>query len=77
MPSTPLASGQSEGMSSDYTKHAPPKRITPPPRELERWSRCVVRCGGRSGLPRTRSRDLQIQALICKCLEDEATLTLS
>ena len=31
MPSTPLASGQSEGMSSDYTKHAPPKRITPPP----------------------------------------------
>ena len=31
----------------------------------------------RSGLPRTRSRDLQIQALIDKCLEDEATLTLS
>ena len=32
---------------------------------------------GRSGLPRTRSRDLQIQALICKCLEDEGTFTLS
>ena len=31
----------------------------------------------RSGLLRTRSRDLQIQALIGKCLEDKATLTLS
>ena len=32
---------------------------------------------GRSELLRTRSRDLQIQSLIGKCLEDKATLTLS
>ena len=32
---------------------------------------------GRSGLLRARSRDLQIQALIGKCLKDKATLTLS
>ena len=49
----------------------------PPQRELERWPCDVVRCGGRSELLRTRSRDLQIQALIDKCLEDKATLTLS
>ena len=32
---------------------------------------------GRSELLRTRSRNLQIQALIGKCLKDKATLTLS
>ncbi len=44
------------------------------------WSggRAISRdVSGRSELLRTRSRDLQIQALIGKCLEDEATLTLS
>ena len=44
------------------------------------WSggRAISRdVSGRSELLRTRSRDLQIQALIGKCLEDKATLTLS
>ena len=44
---------------------------------LERWPCYVVRCGGRSGLLRTRSLDLQIQILISNRLEDKATLTLS
>lgn len=46
----------------------------------ESWSggRAISRdVAGRSGLLRTRSRDLQIQALIGKCLKDKATLTLS
>ena len=32
---------------------------------------------GRSGLLRTRSRDLQIESLVCDCLEDEGTFTQS
>ena len=32
---------------------------------------------GRSGLLLTRSRDLQIESLICDCLEDEGPFTLS
>ena len=32
---------------------------------------------GRSELLRTRSRDLQIESLVCDCLEDEGTFTLS
>ena len=32
---------------------------------------------GRSGLLRARSRDLQIESLVCDCLEDEGTFTLS
>ena len=46
----------------------------------ESWSggRAISRdVSGRSELLRTRSRDLQIQALIGKCLKDKATLTLS
>ena len=46
----------------------------------ESWSggRAISRdVSGMSELLRTRSRDLQIQALIGKCLKDKATLTLS
>ena len=32
---------------------------------------------GRSELLRTHSRDLQILSLVCDCLEDEGTFTLS
>ena len=32
---------------------------------------------GRSGLLRTRSRNLQIESLICDCLKDEGPFTLS
>ena len=46
----------------------------------ESWSGgCAISCDvvGRSELLRTRSRDLQIESLVCDCLEDEGPFTLS
>ena len=44
---------------------------------LERWPCDVVRCGGRSGLLRTRSLDLQILILISNRLEDDTSFAVS
>ena len=44
------------------------------------WSggRAISRdVAGRSELLRSRSRDLQIESLVCDCLEDEGPFTLS
>ena len=44
------------------------------------WSggRAISRdVSGRSELLRTRSRNLQIESLVCDCLEDEGPFTLS
>ena len=46
----------------------------------ESWSggRAISRdMAGRSELLRACSRDLQIESLVCDCLEDEGTVTLS
>ena len=46
----------------------------------ESWSggRAISRdVAGRGGLLRARSRDLQIESLVCDCLEDEGSFTLS
>ena len=49
----------------------------PPQRELERWRAISCDVAGRRELLRTHSRNLQIESLICDCLEDEGPFTLS